>query len=278
MQVSPARPRWRSGGAACGVRPAPGLLCATPRARKSAPRRRLTRPPPQPIATTTTTTLPITPINWTPCNGDLQCGSLNVPLNYADPSGATIEIALERHLAEDPAQRIGSLVINPGGPGVSGIDDFSNELSVLTPGLLDDFDIVTFDPRGVQRSDPFTCGETPGAAPSSLPNPVPDSAQAQQSLLANDRSFAADCEKASGALLPYVGTVDVAQDLDRLRIALGDAKLTFMGQSYGTLIGATYAEMYPHPRSGHGARQRHRSQSVLQPAHAWVRPRDSRGC
>jgi pimeloyl-ACP methyl ester carboxylesterase len=199
----------------------------------------------QPPSTTTTTTLPITPINWTPCNGDLQCGSLNVPLNYADPTGATIEIALERHLAEDPSQRIGSLVINPGGPGVSGIDDFSNELSVLTPGLLSDFDIVTFDPRGVQRSDPLTCGETPGAAPTSLPDPVPDSMPAQQALLANDRSFAADCEKASGALLPYVGTVDVARDLDRLRIALGDAKLTFMGQSYGTLIGATYAEMFP---------------------------------
>ena len=91
--------------------------------------------------TTTTTTappLPITPITWTACNGDLQCGTLIVPLDYAHPQGATIGIAVERHLARDVAGRIGSLVINPGGPGVSGIDDFVNELDTLTPQLLDD--------------------------------------------------------------------------------------------------------------------------------------------
>jgi pimeloyl-ACP methyl ester carboxylesterase len=196
-------------------------------------------------STTTVPSLPVTPIAWTPCHGDLQCGTLTVPLNYAAPQGATIGIALERHLAEEPAHRIGSLVINPGGPGVSGIDDFANELSVLTSGLLDDFDIVTFDPRGVERSDPVTCGETPGAAPGALPDPIPETKAEQASTIANMRQFAADCEKASGALLDFVGTVDVARDLDRLRVALGDAGLTFMGQSYGTLIGATYAELFP---------------------------------
>ncbi len=168
-----------------------------------------------------------------------------VPLDYAHPQGATIGIAVERHLARDAAERIGSLVINPGGPGVSGIDDFVNELDTLTPQLLDDFDIVTFDPRGVQRSDPVTCGETPGAARGPLPDPVPQSVAAQKSMIANMRQFGADCEKASGAILPYVGTVDVARDLDRLRQALGDSALTFMGQSYGTLIGATYAQLFP---------------------------------
>lgn len=201
------------------------------------------------ISTTTTTTtqppLPITPITWTQCNGSLQCGTLIVPLDYDHPQAGTIGIAVERHLADDPAQRIGSLVINPGGPGVSGIDDFVNELDTLTPQLLDDFDVVTFDPRGVQRSDPVTCGETPGAAPGPLPDPVPQNAAAQKSIIANMRQFAADCEKASGAILPYVGTVDVAQDLDRLRQALGDSGLTYMGQSYGTLLGATYAQLFP---------------------------------
>jgi pimeloyl-ACP methyl ester carboxylesterase len=199
------------------------------------------------VARTTTipSTLPITPITWTPCNGDLQCGTLIVPLDYAKPQGATIGIALERHVAEDPAARIGSLVINPGGPGVSGIDDFPNELSVLTPQLLDDFDIVTFDPRGVQRSDPVTCGETPGAAPGNLPDPVPQTVAAQTTTISGMRQFGDDCEKASGSLLQFVGTVDVARDLDRLRIALGDAGLTYMGQSYGTLLGAAYAEMFP---------------------------------
>jgi pimeloyl-ACP methyl ester carboxylesterase len=197
------------------------------------------------VATTTQPTLPVTPISWTACNGDLECGTLTVPLNYADPQGPTIGMAVARHLAEDPADRIGSLVINPGGPGVSGIDDFANELSVLTPQLLDDFDIVTFDPRGVQRSDPFTCGEAPNAPPGPLSDPVPQTVAAQKAFVANLRSYAADCEKASGPLLRYVGTVDVARDLERLRIALGDAGLTYMGQSYGTLIGLTYAQMYP---------------------------------
>ncbi len=136
-------------------------------------------------------------------------------------------------------------MINPGGPGVSGIDDFVNELDTLTPQLLDDFDIVTFDPRGVERSDPVTCGETPGAARGPLPDPVPQNAAAVKSLIANMRQFGADCEKASGAIEPYVGTVDVARDLDRLRQALGDSGLTYMGQSYGTLIGATYAQLFP---------------------------------
>jgi pimeloyl-ACP methyl ester carboxylesterase len=168
-----------------------------------------------------------------------------VPLDYARPQGTTIGIAVERHVADVPADRLGSLVINPGGPGVSGLDDFSNELSVLTPQLLDDFDIVTFDPRGVERSDPLSCGETPGAPQGPLPDPVPETPAAQQAFLANIRAYAADCEKASPALLPYLGTVEVAQDLERLRVALGDAGLTFMGQSYGTLIGETYAQMFP---------------------------------
>jgi pimeloyl-ACP methyl ester carboxylesterase len=198
--------------------------------------------------TTTTTTqppLPITPIDWTQCNGDLQCGTLTVPLDYIHPQGTTIGIAVERHLAREPADRIGSLVINPGGPGVSGIDDFVNELDVLSPQLLDDFDVVTFDPRGVERSDPVTCGETSGGAPGPAPDPVPQGVAGQKSIIAGMRNFASDCEKASGAVLPYVGTVDVAQDMDRLRQALGDSALTYMGQSYGTLLGATYAQLFP---------------------------------
>jgi pimeloyl-ACP methyl ester carboxylesterase len=201
--------------------------------------------------TTTTTTLnvtqpPITPIAWTPCNGDLQCGNLVVPLNYADPlDGQTISLSVVRHPAQLPADRIGSLVINPGGPGVSGVDDMANELSSLTAGLLDDFDIVSFDPRGVGRSDPVTCGETPGSPPTTLPNPVPTTAGEQAATIASFRQFASSCQKASGTVLPYVGTVDAARDLERLRIALGDSGLSYMGQSYGSLLGLTYASMFP---------------------------------
>jgi pimeloyl-ACP methyl ester carboxylesterase len=192
--------------------------------------------------TTSTTQPPVAPMAWSPCNGDLQCGSLVVPLDYADPDGPTISIAVARHPAEEPAARIGSLVIDPGGPGVSGINDMSNELSALTPQLLDDFDIVLFDPRGVQRSDPVTCGSESGSGPSD-PTPVTPSQQA--ATIAELKQFASACEKNSASVLPYVGTVDVARDMDRLRQALGDSGLTYMGQSYGTLLGLTYASLFP---------------------------------
>jgi pimeloyl-ACP methyl ester carboxylesterase len=201
------------------------------------------------VASTTTTqpALPVTPVQWEGCGSDLQCGSVIVPLDYSHPQGPTIQIAVERHPAVDPAERIGSLVINPGGPGGSGIDDLPNELSVLTPELLDDFDVVSFDPRGVGRSDPVDCGTDGGPSDntSPLPDPTPTTSSAQSALLSNDRQFASQCEQDSGGVLPYVGTVDAARDLDRIRAALGDARLTFMGHSYGTLLGATYAQMFP---------------------------------
>jgi pimeloyl-ACP methyl ester carboxylesterase len=199
-----------------------------------------------PITTSTTQPpLPVQPVTWVPC-GALQCGTVAVPLDYADPGGTVIQIAVARHPAEVPSERIGSLVINPGGPGASGIDDLPDELSVLTPGLLDRFDIVSFDPRGVERSSPVQCSAT-GGSPSSgqLIDPVPTTAAAQLALLRNDQTFAAQCQKDSGSILPYVGTVDTARDLDRIRAALGDAQLTFIGHSYGTLLGATYASLFP---------------------------------
>jgi len=210
-----------------------------------------------PVLTTPTTTtqppLPVTPVQWTPC-GDLQCASTTVPLDYTDPAGATLQVAVARHPAEDPSGRIGSLVINPGGPGGSGIDDLPNELSALTPELLDRFDIVSFDPRGVERSSPVSCtGTTPpsgspaagSGASAPMIDPVPTTPTAQLALLHNDQSFAALCQQSSGTILPFVGTVDAARDLDRIRAALGDATLTFVGHSYGTLLGATYATLFP---------------------------------
>jgi pimeloyl-ACP methyl ester carboxylesterase len=154
------------------------------------------------------------------------------------------------HPASDPAERIGSLVINPGGPGGSGVNDLPAELSVLTPELLARFDIVSFDPRGVERSSPVLCstgssGSTSSSTPGPLPDPVPSTPGAQLALVTNDEEYAAQCESMSAKVLPFVGTVDTARDLDRIRQALGDAQLTFFGHSYGTLIGATYAQMFP---------------------------------
>jgi pimeloyl-ACP methyl ester carboxylesterase len=198
-----------------------------------------------PTTTTTVAEPPVAPVAWTPCGG-LQCGTVTVPLDYAHPQSGTIAIALERHPAGEPGARIGSLVINPGGPGDSGINDLPNELDVLTPQLLARFDIVSFDPRGVQRSDPVSCGPSGSSGSAAdLPDPVPTTATAQQALMANDKAYAAQCLAHSGSLLDFVGTVDTARDLDRIREALGDTTLTFFGHSYGTLLGATYAEMFP---------------------------------
>ncbi len=211
----------------------------------------LTSPPPRTSTTTATTEpLPAAPIAWEPC-GAMQCGTVTTPLDYARPDGPTIQIAVARRPAGDPAERIGSLVINPGGPGASGIDDLPNELSALDPEVLARFDIVSFDPRGVERTAPVDCAPgdgsaaTPAAPHAPPPDPVPTTPAARSALLESDRTFAARCERDSGAILPYVGTVDAARDLDRIRRALGDSTLTFVGHSYGTLLGATYAAMYP---------------------------------
>ncbi len=111
------------------------------------------RPTTSTSTTTTQPPLPVTPVQWTNC-GALQCGEVTAPLDYGQPFGATVQIAVARQPALVPSERIGSLVINPGGPGGSGIDDLPNELSSLTPDLRDRFDIVSFDPRGVERSAP----------------------------------------------------------------------------------------------------------------------------
>ncbi len=187
----------------------------------------------------------VAPVAWVPC-GALQCGSVTVPLDYRHPGGPTILIAVARHPAELPAERIGSVIINPGGPGGSGIDDLTNELSALDPVVLARFDIVSFDPRGVDRSSPVRCTTAgDGASTQPLIDPVPTTPEARQALLQNDQAFAAQCRRYSGSILPFVGTVDAARDLDRIRQAVGDTGLTYIGHSYGTLLGATYAELFP---------------------------------
>ncbi len=178
-----------------------------------------------------------------------ECGRLEVPLDYDDPEGETMQIAVLRLPAQgEPSQRIGSLVINPGGPGGSGMQ--VAVLSALTgqkdSPLLQRFDWVGFDPRGVGASTPaincFTDAEN-------------DRGENQTTLLGTSGEWSADdtrelmeqCAEGSGGkdVLAAVGTRNAARDMDVLRAALGDEKLTFAGQSYGTRLGAVYAEMFP---------------------------------
>ncbi|MBV8160123.1 MAG: alpha/beta fold hydrolase [Acidimicrobiia bacterium] len=153
-----------------------------------------------------------------------------------------------RRPALDPARRLGSLLINPGGPGDSGVNDLPAELRILTSGLQDDFDIVSFDPRGVDRSAPVHCESSGASSPAladPLPDPVPATPQATQAVLDYDRQYAAACLRNTGPVLAHVDTESAARDMDRLRAALGDDRLTYIGHSYGTLLGAVYAELFP---------------------------------
>lgn len=184
---------------------------------------------------------------WTPCGSPFQCGHVAVPLDYAHPSGHTIKLALVRLPATDPAHRVGSLLVNPGGPGASGVDFVMQQPTLFSAALRARFDIVGFDPRGVGRSDPVRCESAAELTNYIDVNPAPANAAGVQNLVDTNRTFAQGCESTSGkALLAHVGTVDAARDMDRIRAALGEAKLTYLGFSYGTFLGATYAELFPH--------------------------------
>jgi pimeloyl-ACP methyl ester carboxylesterase len=179
-----------------------------------------------------------------------ECGRLEVPFDYDDPQGETMQIGVLRLLAQgEPSERIGSMVINPGGPGGSGMQ-VAVLVATLTGqkdgSLLQQFDLVGFDPRGVGASTP---------AIHCFTNEERDQGQDQTTLLGTSGEWSADdtrelmekCAEGSGGeeVLAAVGTRNVARDMDVLRAALGDEKLTFFGQSYGTRLGAVYAEMFP---------------------------------
>ncbi|HLI02014.1 MAG TPA: alpha/beta hydrolase [Acidimicrobiales bacterium] len=202
--------------------------------------------------TSTPTTSPSSPraskLRWSACRGGrgpsgYQCATLLVPLDYADPGKGTIGIALDRRVASGSA--IGSLLINPGGPGVSGVDFLPQLASEMPADVLDHFNVVGFDPRGVDRSDPVTCGDGPQLDAELDVNPAPTTGAGWTALIHADRAFVAGCEARSRAVLPYVGTRNAARDMDRIRSALGDPKLNYLGFSYGTELGAVYADMFP---------------------------------
>ncbi|WP_344495861.1 alpha/beta hydrolase [Nonomuraea monospora] len=142
-------------------------------------------------------------------------------------------------------ERIGSLVVNPGGPGLSGVEYVRAARLVLGEKVRERFDVVGFDPRGVGRSAPVRCLTDPELDAFTALDGTPDSAAERAALEERARQFAEACRRHSGELLPHLGTADVARDLDLLRQALGERKLTYLGKSYGTLLGAVYAELFP---------------------------------
>jgi pimeloyl-ACP methyl ester carboxylesterase len=182
---------------------------------------------------------------WKPCRKVFRCATLKVPLDYNDPEGRVISVALLKIPAASPSRRIGSLVVDPGGPGASGVDYAASGQASFGPELLQVFDLVGFDPRGVGRSTPLHCADTQtlDALNSSDPDPdTPAETRYSDGLL---RKIGKGCLDRSGDLARHMSTEEVAQDLDVLRAALGDRKLSYFGASYGTSIGSTYAGLFP---------------------------------
>ncbi|HXX46969.1 MAG TPA: alpha/beta hydrolase [Myxococcota bacterium] len=158
-------------------------------------------------------------------------------------SGPMISIAVARLPADPASKRIGALVVNPGGPGVSAIDYLRWSWPRMSQGLRARFDLVAFDTRGTGRSAPLDCHASFAELMAQDPSPADDASW--QRALAASRALAEECVAKDGRLLPYMGSVDNARDLDWLRAALGEEQISFLGYSYGTALGATYLTLYP---------------------------------
>ena len=182
--------------------------------------------------------------DWTACEADFQCAKIKVPLDYSKPDGDSIEIAAIRLPTKGASK--GSLLINPGGPGGSGYDFVKDAGAThFSEKLRANFDIVGFDPRGVKRSAPVTCltDQERDASRAKIYDLDTDAGLAE--TLADNQVIAAKCEEKTGPVLGELDTESSAKDLDILRAALNDTKLNYMGFSYGTFLGSTYASLFP---------------------------------
>ena len=182
-------------------------------------------------------------LTWSTC-GSLECAQVKVPLDYRHP-GTSIELALVRRPATKPTERIGALVVNPGGPGASGIDYARAAEQSFSTDVLDHYDIVGFDPRGVGESDQVRCIGNAAMDTWTSMDVTPDTKAEVRALRSFDHAFARACLRHTGPLLGHVSTVESAADMDIIRAALGEPRLNFFGASYGTLLGATYAQEFP---------------------------------
>lgn len=191
-------------------------------------------------------------LDWSKCTDELpaaaglQCATLEVPVDPAEPDGPTTEIALARSKATgDESERIGSLLFNPGGPGGSGVEFLANIGFVLPEELGERFDLVAWDPRGVASSSPVRCLDDEIKDEQTSGDLSPDTAEEFARSVADQAELREACASNNPELIDHMSTADVAADLDRIREALGDEKLSYVGFSYGTAIGATYATLYP---------------------------------
>lgn len=192
---------------------------------------------------------PVPGIAWTGCDppgAGLQCAKVSVPLDWEHPDGTHIELAVIRHLAGRPQERIGSMLVNPGGPGQSGVElvrDGGDDFDVWGGGR---FDVVGWDPRGTNASSPVECFRTEAARAQFWAGvTTPTTTAESQAYQRRTVELARRCGEVSGELLAHISTADTVRDLEALRKAVGDPRLTYVGLSYGTMIGQTYANLFP---------------------------------
>lgn len=185
-------------------------------------------------------------VAWEPC-GDYECATVAAPLDWDDPTGETIQLAISRSVAQGSADaRIGSLLVNPGGPGSSGIDFLDYAVTgVLGQDVLDAYDVVAFDPRGVGQSSAVSCGSDAYLDEVFLTDVEIESQADVDAERQRAREFGESCLQNTGPLLGEIDTVSAARDLELLRQVLGDEQLSYLGFSYGTFLGATYADLFP---------------------------------
>ncbi|MFI9051720.1 alpha/beta hydrolase [Streptomyces sp. NPDC053427] len=184
-------------------------------------------------------------LSWHACGvAGFDCATMKAPLDYDKPGAGTINLAVARKKATGPGSRLGSLMVNPGGPGGSAID-YLQQYAPQPAAVRARYDMVAMDPRGVARSQPVECLTDKQMDRYTQTDQTPDSSAEVNKLTTSYRDFAKGCETRSGKLLSHVSTIEAARDMDMLRAVLGDKKLTYVGASYGTFLGATYAGLYP---------------------------------
>jgi pimeloyl-ACP methyl ester carboxylesterase len=183
-------------------------------------------------------------LDWSDCYDYFECSELRVPIDYDDLSVGTFRISVLRAVAKDQDNRLGSIVVNPGGPGGSGVDYAYNADYIFSPDITDVYDIVGFDPRGVALSEPISCFTPEELDKNFAADSKPDNEEEITATLEESEAFAKKCAE-NTEHLEHFTTAETARDMDILRAALGEKKLNYVGKSYGTYLGTLYANIFP---------------------------------
>ena len=182
-------------------------------------------------------------LNWRACDNSLECAEILVPMDYADVTGGDVTISVARHKATKTAKTV--IFLNPGGPGGSGVDYLGYWKDQFSKNMYENADLVSWDPRGVQRSAPVDCFTDKQLDEFSKEDPTPDTAAEVTDFWANSDAELQQCVDNTGKVLSHVSTVETAKDLDILRAIFKQTKLNYLGKSYGTQLGSVYAKLFP---------------------------------